>query len=84
MPPNRIVELRKAMGLSARQVGLRVQEISGQQATERTVYRWERGETGIPDTQKLALADLFSVSVPWLMAWDEPNGNDGERERSAA
>lgn len=44
--------------------------------TERTVYRWERGDTGIPDHHKLALADLLNVSVIWLMGWeDEDNGN---------
>jgi DNA-binding transcriptional regulator YiaG len=70
-PPNRIAELRRASKLSARQVGLHLD------TTERTIYRWERGEGGIPDDQKLALADFFGVTVGWLMGWE--NGDNGER-----
>lgn len=35
-----------------------------------TVYRWERGEIQIPDSAKVKLADLFGVSISWLMGWD--------------
>lgn len=48
--------------------------------SERTVYRWETGETSVPDDQKLALSELFGVSVPWLMGWVglPENGNDAK------
>ncbi len=38
--------------------------------SERTVQRWEEGTTGIPDTQKRKLAELFEVSVEYLLGWD--------------
>lgn len=71
-PGNRIEALRNASGLSRAGVADRLA------VTERTVYRWERGETSIPDDKKLALAQLFGgVSVIHMMGWEE-NG-DGER-----
>lgn len=79
MAQNRVAELRQAQvppmsptGLADR-LGVR----------ERTVYRWERGESGIPDEKKLALAELFGVSVLWLMGWEE-EGNGGNGQRLAA
>ena len=73
MSTNRLSELRQAAGLTAREVGEKVG------AVERTVYRWETGDTGIPDAKKLALADLFGVSVPWLMGWEDNGSTDGEQ-----
>lgn len=61
--------------------GLRPVDIASKLGvTERTAYRWERGEVQIPDERKLQLADLFAVSVPFLMGW--PNGQD-DSERAA-
>jgi len=51
--------------------------------TPRTVIRWERGESAISDIQKVRLAQLLRVSVPWMMGWPEEangNGNNGEEE----
>ena len=71
--PNRIRELRTSRGLSlavlAAELGVH----------ESTVSRWESGESGVPDRQKVRLADFFDVSVPYLMGWDAPNGGNGER-----
>lgn len=77
---NRIEALRNASQLSRPGVADRLG------VSERTVYRWEQGHVAVPDHQKLALADLFGgISIPFMMGWeDEPNGNGGERERSAA
>lgn len=47
-----------------------------------TVWRWRVGRTGIPDSQKLALADLFDVPVPYLMGWDDRYDRD-DLERAA-
>jgi transcriptional regulator with XRE-family HTH domain len=72
--PNRLYRLREAQGLSRTDISERLG------VSERTVYRWERGDTHIPDDHKLTLADLFGVSVTWLMRWSEDtNGNGGER-----
>lgn len=50
---------------------------------ERTVVRWERGVTTIPDEQKLALARFFEVSVTFLMAWDAHEGNGNKVQQTA-
>jgi len=73
MAKNRIEMLRQAAGMKPVDIASRLG------VTERTAYRWERGEVQIPDAQKLALAELFEVTVSFLMGWpDEPNGN-GQR-----
>jgi transcriptional regulator with XRE-family HTH domain len=80
LPTNRIASLRAASGLTRTQVAARLGLKS-----ERTVYRWETGGSGIPDSSKFALAEMFGVSVPWLMGWeDEGNGDGGGREVKAA
>ena len=78
--PNRLAELRRAQGLTletlSRTLGV----------AQSTVNRWERGQTGIPDRYKLDLAEIFAVSVPFLMGW-EPNGNandDPAKQRRTA
>lgn len=77
--PNRLTALREAADL------LPVDVASRLRVTERTVYRWERGESAIPDRHKLALAELFGVSVAWLMRWeDQGNGNGDGGQRQAA
>jgi transcriptional regulator with XRE-family HTH domain len=66
LPSNRLSELRAEHNLSrpdvAAKLGLK---------SERTVRRWETGESGIPDASKLKLAEMFGVSVSGLMGWDE-------------
>jgi transcriptional regulator with XRE-family HTH domain len=37
---------------------------------EKTVYRWETGESQVPSNLIPALADLFDVSPEHLMGWD--------------
>lgn len=68
MPKNRIEMLRNQAELK------RVDIASRLGVVEMTVMRWERGDTQIPDQQKLALAQMFNVSVPFLMNWPETNG----------
>jgi transcriptional regulator with XRE-family HTH domain len=57
------------------------QDALGEQlgVTGRTVRRWETGRTSIPDRHKFALADMFGVSVLYLLAWD-----DNDTEETAA
>lgn len=74
--PNRIAKLRRMSGLERVDVAARLR------VSERTVYRWERGETQVPDEFKLELAEMFAVSVPWLMGWE--TDNDGNDARSQA
>ena len=64
MAPNRLKELRSAQGFRLLDMG----EQMG--VALRTVNRWERMETQIPDHQKVRLAALFGVTVAYLMRWD--------------
>lgn len=76
---NRLSSLRDARELS------RVDIASKLRVSERTVYRWESGEVTIPDRHKLSLAELFGVSVVWLMGWDSAgNGNGGDAHEATA
>lgn len=71
--PNRLRGLRTGRGLSLASLA----ELVG--VHESTVSRWESGESGIPDPRKQQLAEMFDVSVSYLMGWDEPNGDNGVR-----
>ena len=64
MIPNRLKELRSAQGLRLLDLG----EQMG--VALRTINRWERMETQIPDHQKVRLAAAFGVTVPYLMQWE--------------
>lgn len=75
---NRIALLRNTQGLKHVDVASRIG------VTERTVWRWEKGEVQIPDDRKLELAALFGVTVGFLMGWPEGNGNGDNGERTAA
>ncbi len=66
MPRNRLAELRQAAGLSQTALAYECG------VTSATVYRWEKARVGIPDKQKVALALRFSVTVGYLMGWDDP------------
>lgn len=78
MPANRLRELRERAHLTLAELGEQI----GVDAS--TISRWELQVSGIPDPRKQQLAEFFAVSVPYLMAWDEPNGNDDDKERKAA
>lgn len=72
-PSNRIELFRNASGFSRAYVADQLN------VTERTVYRWERGEVQIPDEQKLALTGLFGgVSVVLMMGWEGQHDGDGD------
>jgi DNA-binding transcriptional regulator YiaG len=76
LPPNRIAQLRNASGLSRTDVAARLGLKS-----ERTVYRWETGESSVPDPTKLELAQMFGVSVSWLLGWEDgDDGGGGQRQ----
>lgn len=64
MTTNRVQTLREAREMP------RTDLASKCGVSERTVQRWEEGTTGIPDTQKRKLAELFEVSVEYLLGWD--------------
>jgi transcriptional regulator with XRE-family HTH domain len=80
LPTNRIASLRAASNLSRSDIAARLGLKS-----ERTVYRWETGESSIPDAMKFQLAEMLGVSVAWMMGWEgEGNGDGGGREVKAA
>ena len=79
LPPNRIAQLRAASGLTRPDLAAKL----GLEA-ERTITRWETGETGIPDHRKFQLAEMFGVSVAWMMGWENGDDGDGGRQAEAA
>ena len=62
---NRLRELREARGLR------RVHVAAAIDKDQTTVYRYETGQTPIPDDVKAQLAAYFGVSRAYLMGWDE-------------
>lgn len=50
--------------------------------SERTVRRWEKGETGIPRGNWDRLSEIFGVSVAHLLGLDD-NGTDGGSRKAA-
>lgn len=79
-PRNRLAKLRAAYGLSQKELAARIPSARSGRASvhERTIDRWERGETSIPERHWHELATIFGVSVAHLLMLDEPNG-DGLR-----
>lgn len=78
---NRLRELRKSQGWSRRELADRLApQPRNELLHERTIRRWEDGDTAIPDHRKAELADLFGVSIPFLMCWSDGNGVNGESE----
>ncbi len=64
-PPNRLRELRRA-------ADLKLYDLSAQLRVDTsTISRWEKGSGPIPDPAKLALAEIFGVSVAHLMGWEQ-------------
>lgn len=65
LPGNRLRELRIARGWKPYDVA----HFIG--ADPATVSRWERATVSIRDDTKFRLAELYDVSVPYLMGWDD-------------
>jgi transcriptional regulator with XRE-family HTH domain len=61
---NRLAELREAREWHRSKVA------GAFNVGERTVQRWENGETPVPSDLIPALAKLFGVSTDHLMGWD--------------
>lgn len=66
LPPNRLAELRRGAGFKLYDIASKLR------VDPSTVYRWERGDTTMPDSHKLTLARLYGVSPAYLMGWDSP------------
>lgn len=66
---NRIAKARQVQGLTRTQLAAQLG------VGEYTVARWEKERTGVPDHQKLAMAELFGIDVAYLMGWTDENGN---------
>lgn len=79
MPQNRLKFLREALGWNRERLA------SYLGVSERTVYRYERGDFQIPDVTKAQLCDLFGVSLDHLLGRDrrEDNGGNGASRVSA-
>jgi transcriptional regulator with XRE-family HTH domain len=61
---NRLADLRRSREMSIAELAVLCD------VGHRTVERWERGETGIPDDQKRLLCQHFEVSADHLLGWD--------------
>jgi transcriptional regulator with XRE-family HTH domain len=77
LPLNRIGRLRKAQGLTTTQLAA----LLGVHTN--TVDRWEKG-AGVKDKQKARLAELFGVSISYLMGWPEGNNDGSQNDGSRA
>lgn len=65
-PSNRLRELRRDRDLKLYDISVVVR------VDPATVHKWETGKvTTIPDDAKFAMAEMFGVSVSYLMGWDE-------------
>ncbi len=62
--PNRLREHRERLGLTRRELSVRLG------VTESTIERWETSKTGIPDERKLELAKVLDEKPSQLMGWD--------------
>ena len=65
LPANRLRELRQNHGLKLYDISARFR------VEPSTVNRWETGRSAVPDASKLDLADLYGVTVAYLMGWPE-------------
>lgn len=79
-----IIKLRTGAGLTQAELGARLNY------SDKTISKWERGEA-IPDAYVLTqLAEMFGVTVDYLLsshdAWEAPtdNGADGETAAEAS
>lgn len=78
-----IIKLRTGAGLTQAELGARLNY------SDKTISKWERGEA-IPDAYVLTqLAEMFGVTVDYLLsshdAWEAPtDGGDGESGEPAA
>ena len=68
---NRLKELREEKRLSQKEIA----EALG--VNEKTVSRWENGESTIKSDKAQALADYFGVSVGYLLGYEVNNKTDG-------
>lgn len=88
---NRLARLREAQGLSQRELAAKVTSVygagSGGPVQDRTIKRWEEGGA-IPQRHWAQLADIFGVSIAYLLGLDADDDNgDGDGDgglRSAA
>ena len=65
LPPNRLRELRESAELKLYDISARLR------VDPSTVHRWEAGKSPVPDEAKLSLAELYGVTVAYLMGWPE-------------
>lgn len=73
---NRLAQLREAKGEKRYHLAAAID------IDPSTIFRWEKGQSGIPDDVKLKLAERYGVSVEHLMGWDDlqpANGKDPVR-----
>lgn len=82
---NRLQALREASGLTRAELAARLSSThrEGKHLNERTIRRWERQETPIPQGRWEELSEIFGVSVAHLLGVDADddngNGNGGVR-----
>lgn len=64
---NRLKKLRKSKGMT------RVELAELMNVTKLTVLNWEHGTHEIKGSNAKKLADLFNVSIPYLLGYDTDN-----------
>lgn len=76
--PNRLREIREmrhfTLQRAADELGI----------SPSTLSRWETGKRQVSDQQKVALSDLYRVSVPYLFRWEGDGQNGHGRKRRVA
>ena len=72
----RLAELREEAGFKPYDISAKLR------VHPQTVSRWESGGT-IPDSRKFDLANLFGVSIAYLMGWDDDRGKPPGKSRKA-
>lgn len=70
---NRIAELREARAWHRTVVAAQFN------VGERTIHRWENGESAVPSDLIPRLAALFDVSPEFLMGWDRTPLDSGSK-----
>lgn len=67
--PNRLAALREAKDWHRSKVGATFN------VGDRTIARWENGETPIPSDSIPLLAEMFDVTPEYLMGWDRESAS---------
>lgn len=63
----RLKEARKLRGLTIREAAKKLSEEQGINITYQALHKWEKGEVSLDSTKLIKLANLYKVTVDYLM-----------------